>query len=85
MCALDGVCDVEKELQVHGRLGHAGAAPVDDGDQSAVQLVHVALGQQAATAAGLVLHLDGGAEDESHNHDRDPDRGPGKRYHVGLG
>lgn len=64
---LDGVCDVESELHVHGSLGHAGAAPVDDGDQRAVQFVHVTLGQQPAPAAGLVLHLkeDRGEESRS--------------------
>lgn len=51
------MCDVENELHVHGGLGHAGTPSVDDGDQRAVQLVHVALGQQPASAAGLVLHL----------------------------
>lgn len=54
---LDGVCDVEHELHVHGSLGYAGTASVDDGDQRAVQFVHVALGQESATAASLVLHL----------------------------
>lgn len=77
--------DVESELHVHGRLGHAGAPSVDDGDQRAVQFVHVALGQQPAPTAGLVLHLQ-------------EDRGEGgwswlrkgvrkgllRRYHVSL-
>lgn len=56
-CALDGVCDVEDELHVHGGLRDTRAASVDDGDQGAVQLVHVALREEAASAAGLVLHL----------------------------
>lgn len=59
---LDGVCDVENELHVHGSLRYAGTASVDDGDQRAVQFVHVALGQQPASAAGLVLHLHKEAE-----------------------
>ena len=49
--------DVEEELHVHGDLGHAGTAAVDDGDQGAVQVVHVALGEQPAPRARLVLHL----------------------------
>lgn len=49
--------DVEDELHVHGGLRHAGAPSMDDGDQSAVQLVHVALGEESAPGAGLVLHL----------------------------
>lgn len=59
---LDGVRDVENELHVHGSLGNAGATSVDDGDQRAVQFVHVALGQQPASGAGLVLHLSKEAE-----------------------
>lgn len=61
---LDGVCDVEYELHVHGSLWHAGAPAVDDGDQRAVQFVHVALGQQPASTASLVLHLHKEAEEE---------------------
>lgn len=53
----DDVRDVEDELHVHGGLRDAGAASVDDGDEGAVQLVHVALGEELASAAGLVLHL----------------------------
>ncbi len=55
--ALDGVCDVEGELHVHCSLWNACATSVDDGDQSAVQLVHVALREEASSTAGLVLHL----------------------------
>lgn len=55
--ASDDVCDVKDELHVHGGLGDAGAASMDDRDQSAVQLVHVALGEELASAAGLVLNL----------------------------
>lgn len=55
--ASDDVRNVKDELHVHGGLGDAGAASVDDGDQGAVQLVHVALGEELASAAGLVLHL----------------------------
>lgn len=53
----DDVCDVKDELHVHGSLWDAGAASVDDGDQGAVQLVHVALGEELTSAASLVLHL----------------------------
>lgn len=56
-CALDGVCDVEDELHVHGSLRHTSATSMDDGDQSAVQLVHVALREEPASGASLVLHL----------------------------
>lgn len=62
---LDGVCDVESELHVHGSLGYAGATSVDDGDQGAVQFVHVPLGEQPASTAGLVLHLNEDREEES--------------------
>lgn len=62
---LDGVRDVENELHVHGSLGNAGATSMDDGDQRAVQFVHVALGQQPASGAGLVLHLSKETEEES--------------------
>lgn len=62
-CALDGVCDVEDELHVHGSLGDTGAPAMDDGDQSAVQLVHVALREEPAPAARLVLHLRGAQGD----------------------
>lgn len=55
--ASDDVRNVKDELHVHGGLRDAGAASVDDGDQGAVQLVHVALGEELASAAGLVLHL----------------------------
>lgn len=58
------MCDVEGELHVHGSLGHAGASSVDDGDQRAVQFVHVTLGQQPAPTAGLVLHLREDREEE---------------------
>lgn len=44
VCVLNGVCDVEDKLHVHGCLWYAGQASVDDGDQSIVQLVHIALG-----------------------------------------
>lgn len=55
--ASNDVRNVKDELHVHGGLRDAGAASVDDGDQGAVQLVHVALGEELASAAGLVLHL----------------------------
>lgn len=61
---LDEVSDVENELHVHGGLGYAGSASVDDGDQRSVQFVHVALGQQPTSAARLVLHLDPETEEE---------------------
>lgn len=61
---LDGVCDVENELHVHGSLGYAGTPSVDDGDQRAVQFIHVTLGQQPASTASLVLHLHKEAEEE---------------------
>ena len=54
---LDGVCDVEDELHVHSSLWDTSTTSVDDGDQSAVQLVHVALREEPTSAAGLVLHL----------------------------
>lgn len=56
-CALDGVCDVEDKLHVHGSLWNTSTTSVDDGDQSAVQLVHVVLREQSASRASLVLHL----------------------------
>ena len=49
--------DVEDELHVHGRVRHAGTTSMDDRDQSAVQLVHVALREEPASPASLVLHL----------------------------
>lgn len=49
--------DVEDELHVHGGLRYAGATAVDDGNQGAVQLVHVALREESTSATGLVLHL----------------------------
>lgn len=55
--ALDGVCDVEDKLHVHGSLGDTSTTSVDDGDQSPVQLVHVVLREQPASRASLVLHL----------------------------
>lgn len=49
--------DEEDELHVHGGLRYAGATAVDDGNQGAVQLVHVALREESTSATGLVLHL----------------------------
>lgn len=86
---LDGVCDVEKELHVHGSLWYAGTPSVDDGDERAVQFVHVALGQQPASTASLVLHLHKEAEEkvgsfwEIHTHKRILIRGY-RSYHVSL-
>lgn len=54
---LDGVCDVKDKLHVHGSLWYTGATSMDDGDQSAVQFVHVALREEPASTASLVLHL----------------------------
>lgn len=51
------VGNVEEELHVEGVLGDAGAASVDGGDQSAVQLVHVVLGHRPTARTCLVLHL----------------------------
>lgn len=65
-CASHGVCDVKDELHVHGSLRYARAASVDDGDQSAVQFVHVALREEPASAASLVLHLGGGKKKKTH-------------------
>lgn len=82
---LDGVCDVESELHVHGSLGHAGAPSVDDGDQGAVQFVHVTLGQQPAPTAGLVLHLREDREEDSWSWLRTViPKGLLRRYHVSL-
>lgn len=55
--SLDGVCDVEDELHVHGSLWDTSAASMNDGDQGAVQLVHVALREEFSSRACLVLHL----------------------------
>lgn len=76
--ASHGVCDVKDELRVHGRLRYARAASVDDGDQSAVQFVHVALREEPASAASLVLHLGGGKKKrhtdvQTHAHDAEFD------------
>lgn len=65
-CASDAVCDVKDELHVQGGLRYARAASVDDGDQSAVQFVHVALREEPASAASLVLHLGGGKNTHTH-------------------
>lgn len=82
--ALDGVSDVEDELHVHGSLRHAGATSVDDGDQGAVQLVHVALREQPSCAAGLVLHL---RAQTTFSRSYTPQRraASAASYHIGLG
>ena len=56
-CVLDAVCYVVDKLDIHGYLWHTGSASVDDGNEGAVQLVHVALGKEPASRARLVLHL----------------------------
>lgn len=52
------VWDVEDELHVEGVLGDTGASAVNGGDQSAIQLVHVVLGQWPTAWACLVLNLE---------------------------
>lgn len=42
------MCDVEDELHVHGSLWYTSTTSMDDRDQSAVQLIHVALREELA-------------------------------------
>lgn len=56
-CTFNGMCDIEHELHVHGSLWHTCTLPMDDRDQSAVHLIHVALWEKTAFGASLVLHL----------------------------
>lgn len=72
----DDVCNVKDKLHVHGGLGDAGTASMDDRDQGAVQLVHVALGEELASAAGLVLHLQVQKHITHANLVHNPDREP---------
>ena len=51
------MCYVEDKLHVHGSVRDTGTTSVNDGDQSAVQFVHVALGEEPAPPPRLVLHL----------------------------
>lgn len=62
------MCNVKDELQVHGSLWYTGATSMDDGDQSAVQFVHVALREEPASTASLVLHLSVKTHTQKHTH-----------------
>lgn len=67
-CSLESVCDVEDQLHVHGSLRYAGTPSVNDGNQSAVHLVHVALGEEPASGPRLVLHLGGQTHTATQKH-----------------
>lgn len=51
------MCDVKDELHVHGSLWYTSTPSMDDRDQSVVQFIHVALREEPASTASLVLHL----------------------------